>query len=203
MWHRVTSVHRCLWPLSTGVCLWPLSTGVCFWPLTTGVCLRAAVHRCLFSAPYVPQCIWPLFTGVRRLWPLFTGVCLCAAVHRCLFLATDHSVFGHCSRVSVFVPLSTGVCLCAAVHRCLFLATYVPQCIWPLFTGVRFWPLFTGVCLWPLSTVCLSLATVHRCPSSMSEAFSVRLQTEECCRHTEDGTRTLRSGTKTAVSVPR
>ena len=168
VWHRVTSVHRCLWPLSTGVCLWPLSTGVCFWPLTTGVCLRAAVHRCLFSAPYVPQCIWPLFTGVRRLWPLFTGVCLCAAV-----------------------------------HRCLFLATYVPQCIWPLFTGVRFWPLFTGVCLWPLSTVCLSLATVHRCPSSMSEAFSVRLQTEECCRHTEDGTRTLRSGTKTAVSVPR
>ena len=131
VWHRVTSVHRCLWPLSTGVCLWPLSTGVCFWPLTTGVCLRAAVHRCLFSAPYVPQCIWPLFTGVR------------------------------------------------------------------------FWPLFTGVCLWPLSTVCLSLATVHRCPSSMSEAFSVRLQTEECCRHTEDGTRTLRSGTKTAVSVPR
>ena len=162
----------------------PLSTGVFFRPLTC----HSVFGHC--SQVYVfGHC-----SQVSR---------LCAAVHRCLFWATEHSVFGHCSRVSVFVPLSTGVCLCAAVHRCLFLATYVPQCIWLLFTGVRFWPLFTGVCLWPLSTVCLSLATVHRCPSSMSEAFSVRLQTEGCCRHTEDGTRTLRSGTKTAASVTR
>lgn len=70
-------------------------------------------------------------------WPLSTGVC--------------------------FGPLTTGVCLCAAVRRCLFLATDVPQCIWPLFTGVRLWPLFTGVCFWPLTTV--SLATVHGCLS--------------------------------------
>ena len=130
VWHRVTSVHRCLWPLSTGVCLWLLSTGVWFWPLTTGVCLCAAVHRCLFSATDVPQCIWPLFPGVR-LRPLFTGVsslCRCpqvsvfghlratvylaivhrcpvlATVHRCLSLAAVHSVsvFGHCPQVSVF-----------------------------------------------------------------------------------------------------